>query len=101
MSSQTYDSALEAEELYGIAVSWGTMIGTWVFMLTVCVPSFKLRTIGGGPKWHRSGQPAHRGAASRVQGESILDTVVTLGVGFEDEEQLGVNDISRHGSTEC
>lgn len=66
----------------------------------VLIPSFKLRTIGGGPKWHKCGQPAHRGAASRVQGESILNTVVTLGVGFEDEGQLAMDDISRHGSTE-
>lgn len=59
--------------------------------------SYNLRTIGGGPKWRR---PAQRGAATRVQGESVLDTVVTLGVGSEDDRQTDTDCESWQGSTD-
>lgn len=59
--------------------------------------TYKLRTIGGGPRSRRS---AKRGASNRVQGESILDTVMTVEVGGEEDRQTDADCKSRQGSTD-
>lgn len=61
------------------------------------ISTYKLRTIGGGPKLKR---PGHRGDSNRVQGESILDTVMTLGAKGEEDRQTDADYKSRHGSTD-
>lgn len=67
--------------------------------------SHELTTIGGGPKWRRIGR---RGASSRVQGESVLHTQMTVGHGVDTDSESQADqqgDASavwqgQHGSTD-
>lgn len=36
MSSKTNNNVLTPEERYTVAVSWGTIVGSWALMLIIC-----------------------------------------------------------------